>query len=236
MWGFKSHRISKAHIHKSTDKGGLGLPIFKHYYWAANSRALTFWKRGNLIDIEGQRSTPSWLQLEVPDVDVSLSTFLFSSTKLDKSLKKSFVLRNSFRILQQIKSGNQLTKNSIYTPICQNPLFKPGQMDTAFDIWKRKGIRSLADLYIDGHFASFAQLQDKYSIPNSHFFRYLQIRHYVKQTFENFESIPTTHPFYDNLRLAPDSKHLFSRFVNCFTTSVNTEHLPGLGFKFRGAT
>lgn len=83
----------------------------------------------------------------------------------------------------------------------------------------------MADLYSDGHFASFAQLQDKHSIPNSHLFRYLKIRHYVKQTFEHFESFPTTHPFYDNLQLAPDSKHLISRFVNCFSTSVSTGHL-----------
>lgn len=98
-------------------------------------------------------------------------------------------------------------------------------MDMAFVTWKEKGISSLEDLYIDGQFASFAQLQDKYNIPNSHFFRYLQIRHYVKQIFEHFESIPASHLFYDNLQRSPSSKHLITRFVEGFTTSVSTEHL-----------
>lgn len=44
VWGYKSHRISKAHLHKSVQSGGLGLPIFRYYYWAANSRVLTYWK------------------------------------------------------------------------------------------------------------------------------------------------------------------------------------------------
>lgn len=35
-------RISKAHLQKDVNRGSLGLPVFKHYYWAANARALIF--------------------------------------------------------------------------------------------------------------------------------------------------------------------------------------------------
>ena len=43
IWGFKAHIISKIHLHKPREMGGLGLPYFLHYYWAANARALAYW-------------------------------------------------------------------------------------------------------------------------------------------------------------------------------------------------
>lgn len=49
VWGYKSHRISKAHLQKSFKNGGLALPVLKHYSWAANARALSYWKEGNAI-------------------------------------------------------------------------------------------------------------------------------------------------------------------------------------------
>ena len=52
IWGYKSQRLSKAHLHETLKKGGLGLPVFKHYYWAANSRALT----GN-VKVHRQKGT-----------------------------------------------------------------------------------------------------------------------------------------------------------------------------------
>lgn len=46
VWNYKTHRISKIHLQKSRSEGGLGLPVFKHYYWAANVRALMYWQMG----------------------------------------------------------------------------------------------------------------------------------------------------------------------------------------------
>lgn len=54
-------------------------------------------------------------------------------------------------------------------------MFKPSVIDGSFDIWTGSGLITLRDLYIDGTFASFQQLRLKYSIPTSHFFRYLQL-------------------------------------------------------------
>lgn len=184
-----------------------------------------------------QKYVPSWLQLEVPssdDITPSLCAHLFSPSPLDKLLQKSFVVRNSVLILRQIKKANHITRNSIYAPMCQNPLFKPGQLHGAFVTWKKKGIVTFADLFIDGQFASFTQLCSKFKLPNSNFFRYLQIRHFVMQTFRQIESIPKSHPFHDTLRLTPDSPHLITKFVNCFTIVVSSDHL-GNGFVLRSA-
>lgn len=93
IWGYKPPRISKAHLHKSLKKGGLGHPNFKHYYWAANSRALTYWKYGG-TETAGN---PGWLKLEASaSGKSSLYALLFSGSVLaDKSFKNNFILQNS---------------------------------------------------------------------------------------------------------------------------------------------
>ena len=49
-----------------------------------------------------------------------------------------------------------------------------------------QGLVTLKDLYINKQFVTFAQLKKKFSLPTTHFFRYLQIRNYVRQCVPNF--------------------------------------------------
>jgi len=70
IWNCKTPRIAKAHLQKPTDCGGLGLPILKHYYWAANARALNFWRRG-LLDNMPSENCPLWVRVETTSVPES---------------------------------------------------------------------------------------------------------------------------------------------------------------------
>lgn len=93
VWGYsKSHRISKAHLHKPSIKGGLGLPVFKHYYWAASSRALADWKCGGAKVDEN----PLWVQLEAAAVKMSSlpARPLYDSTSVAKSVRRIYTLKN----------------------------------------------------------------------------------------------------------------------------------------------
>ena len=81
-------------------------------------------------------------------------------------------------------------KISIHLPIINNHLFQPSIVDKGFQIWHDKGIRSMWDLYIDNTFASFEQLSQKFGLTGIHFFRYLQIRDFVRKSFVNFPLIP----------------------------------------------
>ena len=223
VWGYKSHRISKAHLQKPSKNGGLGLPVLRHYYWAANSRALTYWKGGSVIAEEN----PLWLQLEAAAVHTSsLSALLFSDhAPVVKLINHNFTVKNSLRILKQIKAACQVPSASIHAPICQNHSILPARLDGMFAVWRDRGIKTFSDLYINGQLASFAQLSNKFNLPNSHFFRYLQVRHYVKENWPHFDSIPTTHPFLETLLLPPDSRQLISKFVGSFTKSVSSDFI-----------
>lgn len=237
IWGFKVHRISKKHITKPKSTGGLSLPNFQHYYWAANCRALTYWQNahpGNVTD-----STPAWLAIEQDLPEGSLPALLFSTSKLPTAIAGyRFIVASSLRIWQQIKKTYNLPDFSAYTPICHNPTFPPSLSDNTFLIWKNKGLATLADLYIEKAFATFTQLKEKYTLPPSHFFRFLQIRDYTRKNITNFESLPVSTDLYALLNQAPDSRRLVSRFINIFTAyePAPTQHLKEAWEKDLGIT
>lgn len=57
-----------------------------------------------------------------------------------------------------------------------NHSFIPALNDKVFSLWKHKGIGCVDSLYMNRHFLSFKELRSKFGLPNSHFFRYLQVR------------------------------------------------------------
>ncbi|KAF3834082.1 hypothetical protein F7725_025286 [Dissostichus mawsoni] len=59
----------------------------------------------------------------------------------------------------------------------------PSLTDPSFRLWHGRGIRCVKDLFKNGHFISFEQLKKDFNIPQSCFFRYLQIRSYVRTHF-----------------------------------------------------
>uniref|UniRef100_A0A669DW20 Reverse transcriptase domain-containing protein n=1 Tax=Oreochromis niloticus TaxID=8128 RepID=A0A669DW20_ORENI len=228
VWAYKPPCISKSHLQKPTDEDGLGLPVFKHYYWACNARAWVFWNMPIVGDALGCGSSPKWLEMElstaIEHTGASLPAILFSKSVITSTCD-DFIFCNSVKILNQIKRILNLPELSTFAPICRNPSFKPSTMDAAFKQWPVKGLTAIKDLYIDNHFASFAQLQTKYNLPTSHFFRYLQIRNYVKQAFSNLDTIPIQHVFYNIMNEPPTSKHLISRLVNLFSSATSSCHI-----------
>lgn len=76
-------------------------------------------------------------------------------------------------------------------PIIRNHMFTPSIIDTAFNCWEEKGLATLKDLYSNNSFMSFQQIREKYNIPNTHFFRYLQIRSFMSSNTSDFPSLPT---------------------------------------------
>lgn len=45
--------------------------------------------------------------------------------------------------------------------------------------WQGLGIECFRDLFIDNSFVSFEELSERFKLPKTHFFRYLQIKHFL---------------------------------------------------------
>lgn len=62
------------------------------------------------------------------------------------------------------------------------------------------------------HFAYFPQRQARYYLPQSPFYRYVQVRHFVERYISDFPTKPQDHDFYNLLVLKPNSEHLIFSF------------------------
>lgn len=186
IWNGKSPRIRKDFMQRTRPMGGLALPNFQSYNWAANIRNMLYWMSNVTTE------TPAWLQIESSSRGkICLSALLSSALPLELyTYKRNPLLYDSLRIWVQCRKRLGLHLMSIKAPICSNHMFPPSMMDSAFKIWESNGLRNIKDLFVDGIFASFTQLLKQFNVPQQHFFRYLQIRHFVKSRFPSFPELP----------------------------------------------
>ena len=85
------------------------------------------------------------------------------------------------------------------------------------------------DLYIDNTFASFEQLSQKFGLTGIHFFRYLQIRDFVRKSFVNFPLIPKLTCLDSLLFVNTSKKGRVSMIYNeimdsCYPTTQHVTH------------
>ncbi len=93
------------------------------------------------------------------------------------------IISGCLKIWSQFRIHFKHKQALVTSPILANINFAPSLTDPSFQLWHRRGIKCVMDLFKKGHFISFEQLKKDFSIPQSHFFRYLQVRSYVKTHF-----------------------------------------------------
>lgn len=77
------------------------------------------------------------------------------------------------------------------TPLWGNPNLSNHIADITLQKWKDKKVQTVADLYINDTFANFQQLIEKFNLPMQTFFKFLQIRQWVKEkTKDIFPDVP----------------------------------------------
>lgn len=188
LWDNKTPRIKKTHLCRHKLDGGMGLPDFFTYYQACAFRIVIMWLDHTFTD-------PTWIVMERADcAPYDIGTLVLSPTKIQKACySHNFIIHNGIRIWQQIKSRFNAKSLSFSLPIAKNPSFPPSCMDTAFSQWRELGILNIGNLFINNNFASFSQLQSQYGLHKNNFFRYLQVRDYVKKHVPKLDSVePTT--------------------------------------------
>ncbi len=150
---------------------GLRLPNFQHYYWAANCRALSYWKKSHLhLQMTFHLGSPL----------NSVTNYFLSSVPLKKVVNTNIVLGSPLKIWYQVRKAFALPSTTLSIPIAHNHAFKPSLTDSTFSVWSSKGMVTVNNLYMEGTFATFFQLKEKFDLPSMHCFRYLQLRNYVR--------------------------------------------------------
>ena len=186
LWCNKRARIRASVLQLPKSEGGLALPNPRHYYWASNIHKIIFWNSNLSSDIQ-----PQWAKMEAHSSNLSLWSVVCSQLPLPgKQVSKNPIVVNTFKIWAQFRKQFGLLGPSKLAPVFKNHCFLPSCTDPVFRIWSDKGLRSINDLYTDNVFSSFADLSIKFSLPNSHMFRFFQIRHFVQNQNPQFPNRP----------------------------------------------
>lgn len=188
IWNKKTSRLRRQVLQRPKISGGMGLPNFRYQYWATNIRNLNYW-----VTYGDSEGPPLWLKLDANSVlPVSLNALLH--TPLPSSIFRytnNVVVAASIKICNQFRRHFGLQTLSVGAPLAANPVFPPSLLDNTFCLWARLAIKTLRDLYVDSLFASCQQLVNTFSLPKRHFFRYLQVRSFVRNSFPQFPALPT---------------------------------------------
>lgn len=133
---------------------------------------------------------------EMTSIPLKVVPFLGSKSYLSTFTKNQLIL-NTFS--SWVESHNLCSFNPVplrHLPLWENPIVPPGIADSTLKAWASKGIKTLEDLYANDSLMSFELLSQTYNIPKHNFFKYLQVRHWVKEiTPKTFPKIPTLSPF-----------------------------------------
>ena len=183
IWDNKAPRVRKELFQRQRSVGGLALPRFIHYYWAANIHKIHYWLHSPHIN---------WCVLEEQSCQQSsLRALVYSSLPLRPSRFTSHpIVLSTLKIWNQFRSHYKFVSASILGPIHNNHLFFPSTMDLYFMEWWKRGIYSFQDLYNSSVLDSYDNLQRLHNLPRQFFFQYLQIRHYLKICYPSFPTLP----------------------------------------------
>lgn len=175
IWKGKIPRIKLKTLQGTPREGGLTLPNFESYYWAAQCRAVWVW-RANL------QHPPSWVLIEQQEIS-SMSLASVPSVPSFKQMCKLTTnpfIKHTYKLWSTLRKrtrSNQPLYN--YTPFHANPLLPQALRDGITQIYFTKGIKTFGDLYEGGVLKSFEDLTNQYSLNKKQFFKFLQVKHYI---------------------------------------------------------
>lgn len=195
IWNNKKSRLRLRLLYLPYERGGLQLPNLKLYYWSAKLRSAIFY-----FSLE---TPPAWVNIEQASIsNLPLRLYMYSadSKKLKRSTKNPF-LRNTvdvwYKAHQYIGDTPSISR---FSPIWGNTHFKAGRADGGFRSWAENGVQKIEDLYMDSNLLTFDQICQVYNIPRKHFFKYLQLKHFIQSKHKEVVTEPPL-SYLENLTL-----------------------------------
>ena len=162
-----------------------------------------------------------------------MSALIFSSLPIPFEYAKSNpVVKESLKIWTKIRRHFGWHAKSLLAPLCANHHFHPSLLDNSFQLWAHNGVSKMKDLYIDAIFPSFESLRSKLELPQSHFFRFLQIRDYKRSNTTSFPNAPTPTQMDSLFSVTPSSRGVISYICNHMSSQIDVSLEICVGGRF----
>ena len=186
IWDAKKPRVKLKTLQQNKDRGGLALPNLTYYYYAAQIKPILIW-----MNI---KKSPKWKTMECKLVE-SLGTLIFTAYNKAQIKYFSFSIFNTFKIWKTICKIGKVKEQEI---ACMREMsrdfdFTPNSTDNVFKIWEGKGLTRFYQMYNEEGMVSFEHIVDQYSLSRNQFYRYLQVRSYLKDGLK-IRNLGNLHP------------------------------------------
>lgn len=216
VWAGAAPRIAKHTLQLSLMEGGLSLPNFKKYYWAAVLVSVRWW-------FTQDRANPAVnLEAAILGSYSELSNLVYRGPRY--SPRVTTLMKTTVRVWGQV-SGYLNNRNAVspYTPLWGNPKLPHFQSIPDPQVWARYEIRTIRHIFKDDRLMSFTELKGKYHLPSWMFFRYVQLSHAARAQFPNGIVI-ATHSVESLLTVTDIDRILSSIYIRltCKDTSTLT--------------
>lgn len=185
IWQGKKPRIRFKTLQLSKERGGMGVPNLKDYFFSAQVRPL--------ISLCNKDYHARWKDIELSLIKDPPLLAVLGNRDLENFVNR---LQNPWTKFQ-IKTWNSIKdtyklhdKLGIIRWCAYDPDFKPNQLDHGFKSWIAKGITTFYSIIDKGQLKSFQTLKRDHSLEKQDFFRYLQLRDYFNKVIRNYTVDP----------------------------------------------
>ena len=175
IWQGQKPRIRYSTLQLAKEKGGLGLPCLKNYYFAAQIVPLLYWLNGTYM--------AKWKELE----SNFSNQFPIQAVIADRGLMNRLErlgnpwLNHTLRIWQRVNDNCEIHKvMRRFRWFAYDSDFIPNRGDSSFKSWSKTGLTTFSTLIQKDHVHCFEFLQEKHGLQRGDLHRYFQMRSYIE--------------------------------------------------------
>lgn len=177
-----------------------------------------------------ERTNSVWYKMEdtaCAPLPIRFFPFVKNYTKI-KQVSEHFTISNTLRVWRDIKIYLRISVSlSLSSPLSFNPDLPLTLQKIGLSAWLKLGISQISCLFSEGTLKSFQQIVEQYKVPKSNFYKYLQLRHFLKPKIDK-EELRTETTEIEDLLLNPIClKGLISRAYDILSSNC-TSSLLGL--------
>lgn len=224
VWGGSAPRVARTTLQLPLTMGGLALPCFRKYYWAAVIVTVRWW-------FSQPKSNPSLnLEAAIMGSYSALSNLVFRGVKTHKDMPTP--MRTTVTVWEQMskKIAGPATI-SPHTPLWGNPKLKHLQTVPEPALWAGYGIKTIQQVWSGDGVTPYDTLKTDFQLPSKMFFRYSQLRHAVRAQYPG--GITLRSHGVERLLISKHLDRTLSSIYNQILTDEQTGEM-GLYDKWRG--
>lgn len=173
IWAGARPRVRFKTLQLNKENGGLALPNFKNYYYAAQIRYLVYWCS---TDYQAR-----WKHIELNWSKNCPQTRLGEKEKPGPKRDNS-IIKESLRIWYEVVKKHKMEGECrLLVWPALSPKFRPSRTDITFAGWKERGMTAMCTLIEGRFFKTFEKLKREFDLENKDRFRYFQLRDFYEK-------------------------------------------------------